>query len=155
MTEGFILLVTDRIDRGEAVRDALNVAVDVRVTGPDFLNQDMVHLLDGRIDGVVTDISFKREASMQSLHKLLRQAGIKVIPVHYRGAPPAVTDLLGGHADFMFSDAPFYLEHIKAGKLIPLAVGTPQRFILEQLERFSREVMPTFKAQARVPAAAG
>jgi tripartite-type tricarboxylate transporter receptor subunit TctC len=38
-----------------------------------------------------------------------------------------VTDLLGGHADIMFSDAPFYLEHIKAGKLTPLAVGTPQR----------------------------
>ena len=44
---------------------------------------------------------------------------------HYRGAPPAVNDLLGGHADIMFSDAPFFLEHIKAGKLIPLAVGTP------------------------------
>ena len=58
---------------------------------------------------------------------LMSQTGIKVIPVHYRGAPPAVTDLLGGHADFMFSDAPFFLEHIKAGTLIPLAVGTPQR----------------------------
>jgi tripartite-type tricarboxylate transporter receptor subunit TctC len=58
---------------------------------------------------------------------LMRETGIKVIPVHYRGAPPAVTDLLGGHADIMFSDAPFYLEHIKAGKLTPLAVGTPQR----------------------------
>ena len=58
---------------------------------------------------------------------LMRETGIKIVPVHYRGAPPAVTDLLGGHADFMFSDAPFFLEHIKAGKLIPLAVGTPQR----------------------------
>jgi tripartite-type tricarboxylate transporter receptor subunit TctC len=54
--------------------------------------------------------------------------GIKVVPVHYRGAPPAVTDLLGGHAQFMFSDAPFFLEHIKAGILGPLAVGTPERF---------------------------
>ena len=58
---------------------------------------------------------------------LMRQTGIKIVPVHYRGAPPAVTDLLGGHADFMFSDAPFFLEHIKAGTLIPLAVGTPER----------------------------
>ena len=55
------------------------------------------------------------------------KTGIKVMHVPYRGAPPAVTDLLGGHADIMFSDAPFFLEHIKAGKLIPLAVGTPQR----------------------------
>jgi tripartite-type tricarboxylate transporter receptor subunit TctC len=58
---------------------------------------------------------------------LMREARIKVVPVHYRGAPPAVTDLLGGHAQFMFSDAPFFLEHIKAGKLVPLAVGTPER----------------------------
>jgi len=27
----------------------------------------------------------------------------------------------------MFSDAPFFLEHIKAQKLVPLAVGTPER----------------------------
>jgi tripartite-type tricarboxylate transporter receptor subunit TctC len=58
---------------------------------------------------------------------LMRETGVKVVPVHYRGAPPAVTDLLGGHAQFMFSDAPFFLEHIKTGKLIPLAVGTPER----------------------------
>jgi tripartite-type tricarboxylate transporter receptor subunit TctC len=58
---------------------------------------------------------------------LMRETGIKIVPVHYRGAPPAVTDLLGGHADLMFSDAPFFLEHIKAGKLVPLAVGTPER----------------------------
>ena len=58
---------------------------------------------------------------------LMRETGIKIVPVHYRGAPPAVTDLLGGHADIMFSDAPFFLEHITAGRLVPLAVGTPQR----------------------------
>lgn len=58
---------------------------------------------------------------------LMREAGVKIVPVHYRGAPPAVTDLLGGHAQFMFSDAPFFLEHIRSGKLIPLAVGTPER----------------------------
>lgn len=58
---------------------------------------------------------------------LMRECGIKIVPVHYRGAPQAVTDMLGDHADFMFSDAPFFLEHINAGKLIPLAVGTPER----------------------------
>src|SRR5262249_52080474 len=48
---------------------------------------------------------------------LMREVGIKIVAVHYRGAPPAVTDMLGDHADFMFSDAPFFLEHIKAGSL--------------------------------------
>jgi tripartite-type tricarboxylate transporter receptor subunit TctC len=58
---------------------------------------------------------------------LMRETGINIQHVPYRGAPPAVTDLLGGHADIMFSDAPFFLEHIQAGKLIPLAVGTAHR----------------------------
>ena len=34
-------------------------------------------------------------------------------------------------------------------------VGTPEKHVLEQLDRFARHVMPTFKAQARVPATAG
>ncbi len=58
---------------------------------------------------------------------LMRETGIRVLHVPYRGAPPAVNDLLGGHADIMFSDAPFFLSHIAAGKLVPLAVGTQQR----------------------------
>jgi tripartite-type tricarboxylate transporter receptor subunit TctC len=58
---------------------------------------------------------------------LMRETGIKIEHVPYRGAPPAVTDLLGGHTDIMFSDAPFFLEHIQGGKLIPLAVGTAHR----------------------------
>jgi tripartite-type tricarboxylate transporter receptor subunit TctC len=58
---------------------------------------------------------------------LMRETGIRVQHVPYRGAPPAVTDLLGGHADIMFSDAPFFLDHIRAGKLVPLAVGATQR----------------------------
>lgn len=58
---------------------------------------------------------------------LMREAGVNFTHVPYRGAPPAVTDLLGGHADLMFSDAPFFLTHIQDGKLFPLAVGTPER----------------------------
>ena len=58
---------------------------------------------------------------------LMRQTGTRFVAVHYRGAPPAVTDLIGGHIDLMFSDAPFFLEHIRAGKLTPLAIGTVSR----------------------------
>src|SRR5262249_13821947 len=58
---------------------------------------------------------------------LMRETGTKFTHVPFRGAPPAVNDLLGGHADVMFSDAPFFLPHIKEGKLIPLALGTKER----------------------------
>ena len=42
------------------------------------------------------------------------------------------------------------LQEVQVGQV----VGTPQHVILEQLERFAREVMPTFRAQARQPVTA-
>ncbi|HEV2572061.1 tripartite tricarboxylate transporter substrate binding protein [Methylocella sp. CPCC 101449] len=49
-----------------------------------------------------------------------------IVHVPYRGAAPALTDLLGGQLDFLF-DPGIAIEHVKAGKLRLLAVGSPQR----------------------------
>jgi tripartite-type tricarboxylate transporter receptor subunit TctC len=54
------------------------------------------------------------------------QAGVYAVHVPYRGAAPALTDLLGGQLDFLF-DPGIAVPHIKAGKLRVLAVGSPQR----------------------------
>jgi tripartite-type tricarboxylate transporter receptor subunit TctC len=54
------------------------------------------------------------------------QAGVFAVHVPYRGAAPALTDLLGGQLDFLF-DPGIAIPHIKAGKLRLLAVGSPQR----------------------------
>jgi len=54
-------------------------------------------------------------------------AGVDLIHVPYRGAPPALTDLLGGQVQVMFDNLPTSLEYIKAGKLRPLAVTTATR----------------------------
>jgi tripartite-type tricarboxylate transporter receptor subunit TctC len=51
--------------------------------------------------------------------------------VPYRGAAPAVTDLLGGHAQVYFGSLPPTIEHIRGGRLRALAVTTSTRF--EQL----------------------
>ena len=58
---------------------------------------------------------------------LKRETGIDIVHVPYRGAPPAVNNLLGGHADLMFSDVAFFFEHVKAGKLVPIVVGSEKR----------------------------
>jgi len=52
----------------------------------------------------------------------------KVFAVHvpYRGAAPALTDLLGGQLQFMFDPGPG-LTHVRSGKLRLLAVGSPKR----------------------------
>jgi tripartite-type tricarboxylate transporter receptor subunit TctC len=53
--------------------------------------------------------------------------GLDLLDVPYRGAAPALTDLLAGHVQVMFDNLPTSLEYIRAGKLRPLAVSTMTR----------------------------
>jgi tripartite-type tricarboxylate transporter receptor subunit TctC len=55
-----------------------------------------------------------------------RAAKVRTVHVPYKGAGPALTDLLAGQIDFMF-DPGIGLQHAKAGKLKLLAVGSPKR----------------------------
>ena len=54
-------------------------------------------------------------------------AGIDMIHVPYRGGAPAMTDLMGGQIQVVFNPVPESMEHIKAGKLRPLAVTRATR----------------------------
>ena len=54
-------------------------------------------------------------------------AGVKFLHVPYRGAAPAVTDLLGGQVQAMFGGVPVLLPHIKAGTLKPLGAAADAR----------------------------
>ena len=58
------------------------------------------------------------------------QAGTKLLHVPYKGSAPAMTDLLGGQVQFMFSDAPTALPQIKAGKVRAIAVASAKRSAL-------------------------
>jgi tripartite-type tricarboxylate transporter receptor subunit TctC len=55
-----------------------------------------------------------------------RQLGLFAVHVPYRGAAPALTDLLGNQVQFMFDPGPG-LRHVRDGKLKLLAVGSPRR----------------------------
>jgi tripartite-type tricarboxylate transporter receptor subunit TctC len=54
-------------------------------------------------------------------------AGIDLIHIPYKGAAPAVADLLGGQVNTVFVSLPAALPHIKAGKLVGLGVTSPGR----------------------------
>ena len=54
-------------------------------------------------------------------------AGIDIEHVPYRGAAPAVNDLLGGHVNMMFADIPVLLGNVTAGKLRAVAIGSAKR----------------------------
>jgi len=54
-------------------------------------------------------------------------AGVDMMPVPYRGAPPAVTDLIGGRVQVVFDTFAASIEFVRAGKLRALAVTTATR----------------------------
>jgi tripartite-type tricarboxylate transporter receptor subunit TctC len=56
-----------------------------------------------------------------------RLAGIRLAHVPYRGAAPALTDLLAGHVDIMFDNAGNVVSFIKDGRLKALAVSSKAR----------------------------
>ena len=58
---------------------------------------------------------------------LKSRTGIKVTIVPYKGAGPALNDLLGGHIDAMFDAMPVMVPQAKAGKVMPLAVTGAKR----------------------------
>ena len=54
-------------------------------------------------------------------------AGVNILHVPYKGAAPAVTDLLGGHVQASILDVPVLLPHVKSGKFRALAIATAKR----------------------------
>lgn len=75
--------------------------------------------------------SFGSSGTGQSPHmsgEIFKQrASIEANHVPYKGAGPAVTDLLGGQFTFMIDNLPSSMPHIRAGKLRALAVTSEQR----------------------------
>jgi tripartite-type tricarboxylate transporter receptor subunit TctC len=55
------------------------------------------------------------------------RAGVKLVHVPYRGAAPAVQDVVGGQVPFMFVDTASGYPHIQSGKLRPIGVASPKR----------------------------
>jgi tripartite-type tricarboxylate transporter receptor subunit TctC len=54
-------------------------------------------------------------------------AGVEMLHVPYRGSAPMLIDLLSGQVQLAFDNLPASIEHIRAGKLRPLAVTTTTR----------------------------
>ena len=54
-------------------------------------------------------------------------AGVDIVHVPFKGAPQAVTDLIGGRVKLMFNSIAPVLGHLKAGRLRPLGISSLQR----------------------------
>jgi len=75
-------------------------------------------------------------------------AGVDIVHVPYRGAGPALPDLMSGRMQLMFDNVPSSLEFIRAGKLRPLAVTTAARSaVLPDLPTVA-DFVPGYEASA-------
>jgi len=72
-----------------------------------------------------------------ALELLSDAAGTPLLHVPYKGAAPAITDVIAGHVDGFFGDIPGLLPFIASGKLKPIGIAAPKRHpLLPQVKTF-------------------
>lgn len=69
-------------------------------------------------------------ATYMSAEKFRIASGIDAVHIPYKGSPEALTETMAGRIDYFFAPLVSALPMIKAGKLVPLAVGTTRRSAL-------------------------
>jgi tripartite-type tricarboxylate transporter receptor subunit TctC len=78
----------------------------------------------------------------------MAMAGVKMQHVPYRGAAPAITDLLGGQVQLIFDNMPSILQHVRAGSVRALAVtGTVRSPLLPDVPILA-DTIPGYEASA-------
>ena len=119
----------------DPTKDLIPVAAAARVLVFLEVNPQKVNVKDARefiahLKSNPGKLSFGTPGNGSSPHlaaeMMKAQANVFATHIPYRGAAPAMQDLLAGQIDFMF-DPGIGLQHVKAGKLKLLAVGSPRR----------------------------
>jgi tripartite-type tricarboxylate transporter receptor subunit TctC len=74
-------------------------------------------------------------------------AGVDMVHVPYKGAQPALTDVISGQVQLMFATSASVVPYVKAGRLRALAVTTAQRSaLMPELPTMSESGVPGFEA---------
>jgi tripartite-type tricarboxylate transporter receptor subunit TctC len=80
---------------------------------------------------------------------LMHAGNVKLTHVPYRGAAPAITDLIGGQIEGVVDNPPTVLAHIAEGKLRPLAIAGKQRLAqLPEVPTAAEAGLPSFEASS-------
>lgn len=99
-------------------------------------------------------LSYASSGTGGSLHLagelLALAAGVKMLHVPYKGALPALTDVIGGHVDSMFVAAPVAMPHARAGRVRVLAIASPRRAaMLPDVTTFAEAGFPKVVVDSR------
>lgn len=138
-------------------RFALLLVVNPSVIGVNSVKEliEQARKQPGKIDYASPGLGSPHHLAMELFKQ---QAGIDLTHVPYKGAAPAVQDLLGGRIPVMFLDLAAGAPQIRGGKLKALAVASPKRIAaLPALATIDQSGMAGFEAWAwqglAVPAA--
>jgi tripartite-type tricarboxylate transporter receptor subunit TctC len=108
----------------------LVVVPNVLVVNPDFPAQNVAELI-ALAKEKPGELSYASSGNGTPLHlsgELFKSmAGVDIVHIPYKGAGPALIDVIGGHVPIMFDNLPSSTEYMKAGKLRGLAVTTAER----------------------------
>jgi tripartite-type tricarboxylate transporter receptor subunit TctC len=78
----------------------------------------------------------------------MMMSGVKMQHIPYRGAAPAITDMLGGQVQLIFDNMPSILQHIRAGSLRALAVTSTAKSSLLPDVPVLADTIPGYEASA-------
>jgi tripartite-type tricarboxylate transporter receptor subunit TctC len=98
--------------------------------------------------GQVTYASYGPGSSAHLTAELFKlMAKVDLLHIPYKGAAPAVNDLLGGQVNIIFADVAALLPHLKSGKLKALGIGSTKRFEgLPDVPTIAESGVPGFEA---------
>lgn len=124
-----------RFDTGKSFVPVCTLAssATVLVVGPSMPVKTVGEFL-ARVKAKPGTATFASPGQGSSPHLATEQfqklTGVSMVHVPYKGAAPAVTDLLGGQVDLSFATVGSVLPHLRSGKLTALAVASKQRSAL-------------------------
>ena len=105
--------------------------------------KDLVALAKVKADGFVMASTGVGSLPHLALELLQSVGAVKILHVPYRGAAPAITDLLGGQVQAMFADLPVVMPHIGSGQLRAVAAASRRRSeVLPELTTLDEQGFP-------------
>ena len=89
--------------------------------------KELVALAKAKPDAIAFGSSGVASSTHLAIELLKFLAQVRIAHIPYAGSPQVITDLLAGRIDGYFSPAPAAMEHVRAGKLVALAVTDARR----------------------------
>ncbi|GGF72569.1 MFS transporter [Azorhizobium oxalatiphilum] len=130
----------------------VSVVPNILVINPDKIPARNVPDLIAYLKANPDKVSFGSSGTGTTQHLagelFMQRTGTKMVHIPYKGSSAMLPDLLSGTVELSFDNVPLLLPHVKSGKLIALAVATPDRQDFDKNLPTVAETVPGFEATA-------